>query len=395
MDHSSPMPSTPLADMNRLSPGLRAASAAPKLAVVSSRFRLSRPGEAAPEAWEMALARLLGWLGIDAEFLPAARPRRMPRMADWRTSGHRAAPVFAPWIGWSASAFQQGGITGLPAAHYICSYLIDHARGAAASAGPAGIDMVLMSPHPAVCTADAAGDVPTPRAAVMRAMIRAARAEGRERIAIIVHARQRNAIARQLLASDKGLTRDGLALDVLTIEDALPQLMTVGAPWDAVIAMPDLRSTVFTLLAHTSGVRRAWPMLWFADEGRLQLVTSEAAGEGMSRIALDAPALIHALSLTLHEAGIGRAAWRLHEAWARLRDSGVTTAGHGGDGPYVSIVEDSAFLDLVERDGAVSKRPQRPWRALKNAEIANSGSQIPHLRVVASNLAIPTLMKGR
>jgi hypothetical protein len=110
---------------------------------------------------------------------------------------------------------------------------------------------------------------------------------------------------------------------------------------------------------------------------------------------LDAPALVHALALTLHEAGIGRAAWRLHEAWARLRDSGVTTAGHGGDGPYVSVVKDSEFLALLGRDAAVSKRPQRPWRALKNAEIAKAGSQLPSLRVVASNLAIPTQMKGR
>lgn len=368
---------------------------APVLTVLTSQFRLVQPEQPAPEAWSDALAALLAWLKVDAEFLPPARPSRLPRMAEWRAASGHGAPVFAPWTGWSPAAFQHGGIAGLPQAHYVASYLIDHNRGAAPVAGQGGTDIVLMSPHPAVCTAEGAGSVPIPRAAVMRAMIRAARAEGRERIAIIVHARQRNAIARQLLAADKGLTRDGLRLDILAIEDALPPLMSGAAPWDAVIAMPELRSTVFTLLSHASGSQRVWPMLWFTGEGTLRLVTSEAAGEGMTRLPLDAPALIHALALSLHEAGLGRAAWRLHEAWARLRDSGVTTAGHGGDGPYVSIVEDSAFLDMLVRDAAVSKRPQRPWRVLKNAKIANSGSQFPQLRVVTSNLATPTHVKGR
>ena len=370
----------------------------PVLAVVTSRFRLMQSEQPAPDAWADGLAKLLGWLRVDAELLPPARPSRLPRMADWR--GTSVAPVFAPWTGWSPAAFQHGGIAGLPQAQYVASYLIDHARGATGSvagigAGQGGTDIVLMSPHPAACADDEAGSVPNPRAAVMRAMIRAARAEGRDRIAIILHARQRNTIARQLLAAGKGLTGDGLALDILAIEDALPALMSGAAPWDAVIAMPDLRSTVFTLMGHTSGVHRAWPMLWFTAEGKLRLVTSEAPGEGASRLAFDAPALIHALALSLHEAGIGRAAWRLHDAWARLRDSGVTTAGHGGDGPYVSMVDDKVFLDLLMQGGAVNKRPQRPWRALKNAEIANPGSQFPQLRVVTSNLANPSQMKGR
>ena len=112
-----------------------------------------------------------------------------------------------------------------------------------------------------------------------------------------VGAGQRNALARQLLASGKGLTRDGLTLDILTIEDALPTLMSGAANWDAIIAMPDLRSIVFTLLAHASGVSRAWPMLWIADDNArsLRVVTSEAPGEGASRLPLDAAALVQAL----------------------------------------------------------------------------------------------------
>jgi hypothetical protein len=360
----------------------------PTLALVTSRFQLAEPADPAPEAWREGVAQLLAWLGVETEFLAPARPSgRLARMADWATSAGQLtapAPVFAPWIGWSPSALQHGGLTGLPQAQYVASYLIDHARGAPAARG--GTDIVLMSPHPSVCVAEAAGDVPAPRAAVLRTMIRAGRAEGRERIAIICHARQRNALARQLMAAGKGLTRDGLELDILTIEDALVPLMSGAMLWDAIIAMPDLRSTVFTLLAETSGVRRAWPMLWF---GRgLQLVTSETPGEGVNRLPLDAPALIHALALTMHEAGMGRAAWRLHDAWARLRDSGVTSTGYGTDAPYVTAVADDAFLTMICRDRAASKRPQMPWRALKNAETANSGGHLPTLRVVASNVAI-------
>lgn len=355
----------------------------PTLALVTSLFQLAEPADPAPEAWREGVEQLLAWLGVETEFLTPARPSgRLARMADWAASAGQLAtpaPIFAPWIGWSPSAFQHGGLIALPQAHYVVSYLIDHARGAPTARG--GTDIVLMSPHPSVCIAEAVGDIPTPRAAVLRTMIRAARAEGRERAAIICHARQRNEVARQLLAAGRGLTRDGLALDILTIEDALAPLMTGAVRWDAIIAMPDLRSTVFTLLAETSGVRRAWPMLWFGRS--LQLVTSETPGEGASRLPLDAPVLIHALALALHAAGRGRAARRLHDAWAQLRDSGVTSTGRGTDAPYVTAVTDDAFLTMLCRDRAVSKRPQMPWRALKNAEIANSGGHLPTLRVVA------------
>ena len=177
-----------------------------------------------------------------------------------------------------------------------------------------------------------------------------------------------------------------MTLDILTLEEALPILTEPRTPWDAVIAMPDLRSTVFTLLAHASGLCRAWPMLWFADDGALRLVTSEAPGGGLNRLPLDAPALIHTLALTLNAAGAARHAARLHEAWALLRDSGIAIAGQGQVGaPYTSDVSDSAFITMLCRDGAVSKRPQHPWLALKNEENARPGSQNPPLRVISTN----------
>lgn len=102
------------------------------------------------------------------------------------------------------------------------------------------------------------------------------------------------------------------------------------------------------------------------------------------RAALDAPALIHTLALTLHAAGAERHAARLHEGWALLRDSGVTTAGHGQSGaPYASEVSDSAFIAMLCRGEAVSKRPQQVWHALHNDKNTSAGSQTAFLRVVS------------
>lgn len=381
---------SPLAGLSP-QPAAAAPAPAPALAVVSARFRLAQPDAPVPAAWEAATRDLLDWLGIDAEFVPAARPRRLARMADWAAPAD-AAPVFAPWTGWSPAAFQHGGLPGLPRALFAASYALDHPRGAAPGQG--GTDLLLMSPHPAECLAEDAGGVPIPRAGVLQAMIAAARAEGRERIAIILHARQRNAVARLLMAADRSLTREGLTLDILTIEDALPPLIDGARLWDAVIAMPDLRGTVFTLLGHASRVRGPWPMLWHAGNG-VRMVTAEAPGEGQGRLALDAGVLIQALALTLGAAGAMRAAVRLHEGWARLRDSGITTAGRGTDAPYVTTVSDTDFIALLCSGKAASRRPQPGWRALERANSAPAGSQIPTLRVVSSNISIRNNQKGR
>lgn len=362
----------------------------PALALVQSRFRLAMPQDDAPLAWQDGLAGLLGWLGIDAEVVPAVRPRRLPRLGEWALGPAQGVPVFAPWIGWSPAAFQHGGLAGLPQAQFVSSYLLDHARGAAS--GHSGVDLALMSPHPSTCTPEDAGSVPTPRAGVLKAMISAARAEGRERLAIILHARQRNAVAAMMLVAGKTLTREGAQIDILTIEDALGPLTAARTPWDAIIAMPDLRGTVFTLLARASGVSGAWPLLWLAGASEngsangaaVRLVTSEIAGEGASRLALDSHALIHALALTLKAGGAVRAAWRLHDGWARLRDSGVTTAARGlADAPYVRVMPEAEFLVLLARDGGVSKRPQAAWRALHDNDVAFSRTQNATLRVVS------------
>jgi hypothetical protein len=370
-----------------------AAGARPALAAAQARLDIAAPAEPAPAAWAQGLAALLGWLRIDAVTVPAPMPApssiaaalRLPRLARREAGRDSHAPLFAPWLGWGPAAFQHGGLPGLPCADFAVSYALDHPRGAARGRH-VGLDLMLISPHPARCSALAPGDVPGPDAGLLLAMIAAARAEGRTRIALVCHARQRNALACALLAAQHRLVREGLALDILAIEDVLVPLIDGAMPWDAIIAMPDLRGTVFTVITRTTGVPGPWPMLWHGRAG-VAAITSEAPGEGLSRLPLDAPALIGALALALRGAGMVAAGQRLHEGWARLRDSGVTTAGRGTDAPYVAAVEDVAFIARLCAEQAASRRPQAPWRALGQAKNATSGSQTPRLCVVSSNPA--------
>lgn len=325
------------------------------LSVVRAPLRLACPAEPAPTEWDEELARLLEWLGIAADLAPVGPADR--------------APLFAPWLGWRPAALQLGGAPGLPQALFAASYCREHAR--AAASGQGGTDVVLMSPHPATCA-------PLPQPGVLAAMLRAARSEGRERIALVGHARHRAGLAAMLQAAGEPVA------EALAIEDALVPLASASPPWDAVIAMPEWRSTVFTLLARASGVRGAWPMLWQGEAGPVA-ITAEAAGEGeCETLALDASALVHALALALDAAGAARAAWRLHDAWARLRDSGATTAGRGaGDAPYATLLSDSAFLARLCKDTGDSKRKQAEWLALKSEKSAIFGSQKPAMRVVS------------
>ncbi len=362
MDKSSDLPASPCADAAPV-------RCAPGLALVSSPLRLAHEANPVPQSWSAALAELAGFLGIDTAYVPAP---------------DAAAPVFAPWAGWSATVFQNGGCAALPEAQFVASYCIEHGSGASGQRG--GVDIALISPHPSVCKADAAD---LPGTGTLRAMIRAAAAEGRTRIAIICHARQFGMLAALRLGEDRSLCGEGLALEILAIEDALPALMTPGARWDAIIAMPDLRSIIFTLLGETSGVRGPWPMLWH-NRG-LRRVTCEVKGEGTTkvtgRLPFDAHALIHTLALTLTSAGKGGAALRLHAAWAELRERGVTTAARGSDAPYATEVADAEFIGLLLRDCGPARRAQVRWQALESSPRIIFGSQTSALRVISASLA--------
>ena len=364
-----------------------------RFTVVSSQLRLGQPPEPAPDDWRAGFGQLVGWLGIDAQLVADARPRSLKQVAGWAIPGAALAdaPVFAPWLCWSPTAFQHRGLSGLPRAHWVASYLLDHSIGLASR--QRGVDCVLMSPHPAMCEQGEATGIPQPRAAVLQTMIHAAKAEGREKLAIIVLARQRNAIAQQLLLADRFLTRGEIALDIIPIEAAIGPLMRGAAPWDAVIVMPELRGFVFAMLAEASGVDGAWPMLWHGAQ--LTLITSEAQGEGLARRPLDAAVLIHALALCLNHAGNGHAAIRLHEAWARLRDSGVTTPARGSPAPYVTQLAETAFVERLCNQGTASRRPMPVWRALGNKTLKNLVRDPAILRLVASNPASSSYEKGR
>lgn len=387
MEHGN-QPSEAFPDLSGDMPAAsHAVSRRASLSVVHSRLALALPQQPAPAGWREGLEQLLGWLGIDAELVDAAPAHRLKQMAGWAMANGAGDPasVFAPWVNWSPVAFQHGGLAVLPRAQWVASYLLDHGIGLAAR--QRGVDCMLMSPHPAACAQDEVGSPPLPRAAVMQAMIRAAKAEGRERLAIIVHAQQRGALARLLLQADRALTRDGIAVEILGIEDALGPLMRGAASWDALIVMPDLRSIVFAMLAEMTGVRGALPMLWHGPQ--LKLITGEWAGDGAAQPALDAAVLIHALALRLRHAGNDRAAFRLHEAWARLRDSGVTTATRGSSAPYVTELGDAAFLDRLCQPPPATSRPLPGWRALDGTAGAKAKRDKFELRIVASNSTNP------
>jgi hypothetical protein len=355
------------------------------LRLVSGGLRLAEPVAAPDPEWQTAFADLLAWLGIAVE--PVAAPQRsggFRKVADWaRTAaGAGGAVQFAPWQVISPVALQHGGQPDLPRAEWLASYLFDHATGAAARAAP--LDLMLLSPHPGACVAEEAGALPLPRPAITEAMLRAARAEGRSRIAIIVPAAQRNAFARQLLLADRELTREGLELDIIAIEQALAGLMLARPKWDALIVMPELRSIVLALLAEATGIRAAWPMLWHGPRGLVQ-VTSEALVEAGARLPFDAPVLVQSLAVTLHNAGMGGAARRLHDACVRLRDNGIVTPSRGSPAPYVTTRSDAEFIGLICADMGIGSRPVPQWSALGIEPAGGTSAASARLTLIASN----------
>lgn len=386
MDHGSDAQSRAGAD------GPTPARAGPRLTLVRTALRLTEPTVPAPQEWRAALGELLGWLGVEVEILPPPRPDRLARLPGLRPRAPRAGegvPVFAPWTAWCPTAFQNGGSAGLPDAEFVASYALEHHR-AFAEPWRGDADIMLLSPHPAACIATTGDSAMLPRAGTMRAMIRAAVAEGRERIAILVHARHRTAMHALRLAEDPRLCPPGVRLEIAAIEEALPLLVTGAGRWEAIITMPDLRGMVFAMVGQATRMRGPWPMLWSVRD-RLVQITAEALGqnEGASagQVPLDAALLTHALTLGLHAAGFQVPAARLHAGWARLRGSGVTTTGRGDDAPYVTEVPDAEFVTLLCRDTVGDHRLPITWRALKCQQKSVFGNREPGLRIVPANIA--------
>jgi hypothetical protein len=323
------------------------------------------------------------WLGIALAPVAAPRAPALRKVADWaRGQAAAPAPFFAPWHPVSPVALQPGHGPELPRADWVVSYLFEHGPGSAVRGEP--LDLALFSPHPGACAAEGEGDAPMPRLAVLEAMLQAAREQGRTRLAIIVPARQRNAMARQLLLADRALTREGVEIEVLAVEAALGALHCRRPRWDGLIVMPALRSIVFAVLGEGTGCKGPWPMLWHDANGGLVLATSEALAEPGARLPLDAPVLMQVLALTLSHAGMRPAARRLHDAAARLRDSGVVTSTRGSSAPYAKTVSDAELVELVCTGLLPGHRPAPHWRALGDGTLAGTARPSVRLNVVSS-----------
>jgi len=366
MDHTSDRPRRPSA-ADAAGP-----DCAPGLALVGGALRLAECANRAPGAWRAALGALLDWLAIEPRFVPAPHRRRL---TGWPGAGHgkeSGAPVFAPWTAWCPTAFQNGGLPGLPKADFVASYAL-----APTGPGPdspcAVTDILLLSPHPMRLTAEQGHGDCLPQAGIMRAMIRTACTEGRTRIAILVHARHRAAIGRLRLGEDLRLCPAGTTLEIRTLEEALPMLMAGAARWDAIIAMPDLRGMVFAVLAETAGVQGGWPMLWWTRKGVVR-ITAEALDDSAGSAPLDARLAVQALALALREAGLDDAARRLHGAWAQAPGCGTAST-------------DAGSIARLTGEPAPGQRLEPRWRALENKQMSVFGNRSPTLRIVPSNLA--------
>ncbi|MFN3864457.1 MAG: hypothetical protein ACK4RT_09280 [Erythrobacter sp.] len=352
---------------------------------MNDRLRLADPVAAPDPQWRAAFADLIAWLGVTVDPVAAGRPAALCKLADWRrgAAGADRAVRFMPWQAISPVALQQASAAPLPHAQWIASYLFDHSVGGG-RVHRKPLDLMLISPRPAACAADEAGAPALPRPALIQAMIRAARAEGRSRIAIIVPAALRNGFARQLLAGGRAFARAGLELDIIAIEQALGALTLERPAWDALIVMPRLRGIVFALLAEASAIRAPWPMLWHGSRG-VELVTSEALCEAGARLPLDAPVLVQSLAITLHHAGMTAAARHLHEACVRLRDKGVVTPSRGSCAPYANTHSDAQFISLICAGMGIGSRPVPRWRALGEGPAGRASAAPVRLNLVAAN----------
>lgn len=351
--------------------------------LVSGTLVLAEPAHHAPSEWQQAIDRLISGHRISVQMAAPARPAGLRHMARW--AGARAAaaggPVFAPWQCASPISLQAPAPRALlPRAQWVAGYLFD--CGADRPAAQRTADIMVMSPLGHACLADDDGDAALPRLGVLAAMIRAARAEGRSKLAIIVPARAANAMARRLLAADRQLTKGEFAFEIVSIEDAIGRLMGGGGGWDAMITLPELRSIVLAVLAQTSGAAGPWPLLWHDRD--LRLISSEMLGDVPAVLPLDATVLMQALALAAHSAGLGHAAHGLYEGWARLRDSGVTTPARGSALPYANTISDAEFIDLAAACRASGGRPLPAWKALTRHQGNRAAAPPVSLSLVAS-----------
>jgi hypothetical protein len=359
----------------------QAATPQPALSLVGATLKITQPGEAMPEGWLQATTALLDWMGIQLELVPQRPAQGLKGAVEWARGEKSAptAPLFAPWQNWSPVALQNDCSHHLPRAQWFASYLSDHSIGNPSR--QSRLDVVLMTPHPATCQHDAECDARMPRLKLLKAMIGAARSEGRKKLAIIVHALARNAIVRQMLLADRALTRDGIEIDIVSVEDALGPLMRNAGRWDAIIAMPELRSIVFAVLAHSASSQGPWPLVWHGRDSFV--IGAEDLANGTARLPLSATLLVKSLALAAFHSGLGHGARRLHESAAQLWLRGVTTAGKHSIVPYANEVSDAEFIRLICAGAGISGRTAPEWLAIGAPEKPTVTSKPTRLHVVS------------
>ncbi len=340
----------------------------------------------APDDWREALAALAvsHRIAIEPATMPASRAGGLRQVARWAAGAGQSpsAPVFAPWQAFSPAALQNPlARAALPQAQWLAGYLFDPA--ALRAGGSSGLDVLLASPHPAACLEDDTCHTALPRKGVLDAMIGAVRSQQRERLALIVPARARSALAQRLLAADRGLTRGDIAIEIIAIEEAIARLVRSAESWDAIIVLPELRGIIAAVLAEVSGLAGAWPLLWL--DGGLVRVSSEAVSETLAPLPLDAAVLMQALALAADCGGLGQEARHLAASWIRLRDSGVATPTRLSLSPYGTQLDDAAFVALAGGDQPIrAGRPLPGWKALATPSRVPQGNQGLHSPVALS-----------
>lgn len=358
-----------------------AAPARAALQLVGERkLVLDLAAPAAPADWHDALAVLVAGHAIALEPAVAApRAGGLRQVARWAAAAGQAAPaapaapVFAPWQAFAPADWQNPlARAALPQAQWLASYLFDPAPPRGGASGH--LDVMLASPHPAACRDDEDCHTALPRKAVLDAMIAAIRAQGRERLAIIVPARARSAMAQALLGAERALTRGEIALDIIAVEEAIGRLIRSAECWDAIIVLPEWRAIIAAVLAEISGVEGPWPLAWH-DRGLVR-ITSEVPREAAAILPLDAAALMQGLALAAHHGGMGFAAQQLAHSWAQLRDSGVATAARPSLSPYGKQLDDADFIALAASQPHRGGRMVPGWKAL-GASCANAGGNQP------------------
>jgi hypothetical protein len=358
----------------------RAVRQPPTLTLLDDKLTVAEPSVVANSAWHDAMMQLASWMGVSIQPVQD-RSFGLKQRIKWPWGAHAEpdAPVFAPWLSYASTEFQDPRSQREPSpARWVASYLWDPCCSSRLVKGGT-IDVMLISPHPAACRNDEESSASLPSVGLMQDMIGAACAEGRSRIAFIGFERTQNVTARQLLSPKGKFPFAQLDLEVLAIEEALGRLTSGPTSWDAIIVLPELRSMILALLGRLTGIGGAWPMVWHGKG--LVLVCGESPNQIVPNSPLDAALLVQSLALVARNGGRSLAARRVTEGWARLRDRGMVTPLRGSPAPYCMQTSDAAIVEELARTSDLAGRPVAAWKAMSSMHTEESDAAMRPARL--------------